>query len=265
MKKIIAVLIAVIGLISLCACGSKETDQIKIDYAKLHNVKASNVSYTVYGEFGGTYVLVVDVKGANYSDSLHDLTVDGVDFHFTQIRTFDVYRNGEFCTLSEAFNSGLLTHDNLLSVRSNHRADYEQLYKSYEDNAQILEKITAAYIEAHPYYTADNIDITVYGNFDSTYVIEILYRTAADNIVKVETVAGINFYHNVGYSFSVYRESENNEETEKEENDHKEEFYSLQVAYNNKWLTRDDLLEVRAKHRADNKELYIAYEEEHQN
>ena len=265
MKKILTLLIAAAMLISLCACGERETDQIKIDYAKLHNVKASAVSYTVYGEFDGTYVLMVDVEGANYADSLHDVNVDGVDFHFTQIRTFDVYREGEFRTLSEAFISGLLTHDDLLSVRSNHRADFEELYLSYEENAQILEKITAAYIEAHPYYTADKINITIYGNFDSTYVLEILYRSAADNLVHVETVAGINFYCNVGYTFSVYRESENNEETEGEENDHKEEFYSLQVAYNREWLTRDDLLEVRAKHRADNKELYIAYEEEHRN
>ncbi|MCH5163992.1 MAG: hypothetical protein J1F36_03160 [Clostridiales bacterium] len=249
MKKIITVLIAVTMLICLCAC-ERETDKIKIDYAKLNDVKASNVSYKVYGEFDGTYVLMIDVEGANYSDSLHNLTVDGVDFHFTQIRTFDVYRNGEFCTLTEAFNRGLLTHENLLTVRSNHRADYEQLYKSYEDNALILDEVTAAYIELHPYYTADNLDITIYGDFDNTYVLQILYRATTDNLVHVETVAGISFYYNVGYTFSVYHEGE---------------FYSLQTAYSKEWITRDNLLEMRAKHRAEHKELYIAYEEEHQN
>lgn len=54
---------------------------------------------------------------AMYPDALSSEIVDGVAFNHSQIKTFDVYSNGEFYSLQEAFDSGLITHDNLLKLR----------------------------------------------------------------------------------------------------------------------------------------------------
>ncbi len=103
------------------ACNSDEHDKITADYAKLHNVDKSEIDFTCYVEFDDTHVLMLNWF---YPEALSSETVDGVVFHHSQIKTFDVYLNGKFYSLQEAFNSGLLTHDDLLKLRDIYNPQY---------------------------------------------------------------------------------------------------------------------------------------------
>ena len=100
--------------ILFAACGN-EHDKIAEDYAAMYGVDKSSVDFTCYGEFGGTHVIMFN---RIYADALSTETVDGVTFKHSQIKTFDVYNGGNFYSLQEAFDNGLLTHANLLTLQS---------------------------------------------------------------------------------------------------------------------------------------------------
>ena len=112
--KIFAIILACCCIATLFTACNNEHDKIAEDYATLHGVEKSSVDFTCYGEFGGTHVIMFN---RIYPDALSTETVDGVTFHHSQIKTFDVYNGGNFYSLQEAFNSGLLNHDNLVTLR----------------------------------------------------------------------------------------------------------------------------------------------------
>ncbi len=98
---LLALLLVCCTSFAFTACAENEHNAITAAYAKLHNVDESEISFTC----------------ALYSDAFSSEIVDGVVFSHSQIKTFDVYNNGEFCSLQKAFDSGLVTHNNLLTLQ----------------------------------------------------------------------------------------------------------------------------------------------------
>ena len=96
------------------ACSNNEHNKITKDYAKLGNISKSEVSFKCYGEFEDTHVIMF---GGLYAQALSSEVVDGVTFYHSELKTFAVYNNGNFYSLHEAYDNGLLTHDNLLTLR----------------------------------------------------------------------------------------------------------------------------------------------------
>lgn len=116
LKRLLPILLLVCCMaFAFTACTQDEHKTITTAYAKLHNVDKSEINFTCYIEFDGVHVLMLN---GVYPDALSEETVDGVVFHHSQIKTFDVYSNGEFYSLQEAFDSGLIDHDNLLTLRN---------------------------------------------------------------------------------------------------------------------------------------------------
>lgn len=96
------------------ACNNDEHNEIAAAYAKQLNVDKSEIDFTCFLEIEGTHILMFNTL---YPDALSEETVDGVVFHHDQVKTFDVYNNGIFYSLQEAFNNGLVSHENLLTLR----------------------------------------------------------------------------------------------------------------------------------------------------
>ncbi len=111
---LLALLLVCCTSFAFTACAENEHNAITAAYAKLHNVDESEISFTCYAEFNNTHILILN---ALYSDAFSSEIVDGVVFSHSQIKTFDVYNNGEFCSLQKAFDSGLVTHNNLLTLQ----------------------------------------------------------------------------------------------------------------------------------------------------
>ena len=130
------------------ACNSDNHDKITSDYAKLKNVDKAEIDFTCYAEFGGMHVLMLKWI---YPDALSEETVDGVVFHHNQIKTFDVYNNGQFYSLQEAFDSGLLNHDNLVTLRDRYNPtvqganDVEYSLTVYDPSGYIIEPLQRTY------------------------------------------------------------------------------------------------------------------------
>lgn len=133
MKKLLRVIPLILAVccvaILLTAC---QTPSIEAAYAKMKGVDEADVTYESYGEFDGTHVLIMSHKDMFVTEAIHHETVDGVDFHFSVLISFDVFRNGKFYTLQEAFDNGWVSHENLLTVRENHKAKDESIYEYYE-------------------------------------------------------------------------------------------------------------------------------------
>ena len=113
------------------ACNeNEEHDKITADYAQLHNIDEKSVSFRCYGEFDGVHVMLFN---GLYGQAFTSEIVDDVVFHHSVVITFTVYNRGNFCGLQEAFENGFLTHENLLTVRKNHKAENKFLYDNQDE------------------------------------------------------------------------------------------------------------------------------------
>ena len=125
MKKLVQItslmLVFCCVVVLFVACNSGEHDRIKADYAKIHNLDKSSVEFTCYAEFDGSHVLMFN---GVYPTALSSEIVDGVIFQHPCIQTFDVYHDGNFYSLQEAFDNGLLTHDDLVTLRDIYNPQY---------------------------------------------------------------------------------------------------------------------------------------------
>lgn len=118
MKKVMNIISCMLLIcciaVAFTACTQNEHKNITTAYSKLYDIDESEINFICYAEFNGTHILILN---AIYPDALSSEIVDGVIFNHSQIKTFDVYSNGEFCSLQEAFDSGLVTHNHLLTLQ----------------------------------------------------------------------------------------------------------------------------------------------------
>ena len=114
--KIISLILVLFCVVSIfVACSEKEHAKITTDYAKLHNVEEKYVDFICYGEFHGTHVVMFNEIALQV---LTSETVDGVTFNYPTSLHLTAYNNGNFYSLQEAFDNGLLTHGNLVTLRN---------------------------------------------------------------------------------------------------------------------------------------------------
>ena len=93
------------------------TQEINAVYDEQNSSHQDYFAVGYYGEFDGVYVVLIPklVEG----DAVVDLIVDGVTFTFPTTNVFTVYHDGALYTVQEAFDSGLLTHADLLTTKRN--------------------------------------------------------------------------------------------------------------------------------------------------
>ncbi len=109
-----------------------------------HPLTEEDVKLRCFGAFDGVYVFFVDVASVHYMEVICGETVSGVDFIYSNSHSLTVYSEGEFCSISEAFEKELLTHDELLTVQKNYRVGREYLYNEYLPNTTGEYKLTEA-------------------------------------------------------------------------------------------------------------------------
>ena len=112
------------------------------------------------------------------------------------------------------------------------------------------DEIALAYAELHN-GNANNVVYKSYGEFNGTNVLIISFKgDLVGQAFNTEIVDGVDYHFNVWITFDVYR---------------KGSFYTLQEAFNNKWLNHGDLLTVRSNHKVDFKGAYEYFEEQKEN
>ena len=74
---------------------------------------AEEVSLRYYGRYGDAYVMFVDSSVYMYYDMEETVKVGGFSFEYRDSHHLEVYYEGDFYTVSEAFNLGILSEDDL--------------------------------------------------------------------------------------------------------------------------------------------------------
>jgi len=139
MKKIVSVLIAVVAAVGLCfgVAGCKDenanlTEQerlelnIRKDYVIFHELKKEEISYKdviideYCGEYNNAHAVYITVTKFFYFGMEHEETVDGIKFVYPVINTITVYKDKSFYSLQEAFDNGLINHENLVKIAEKH-------------------------------------------------------------------------------------------------------------------------------------------------
>ena len=95
-----------------------------------------------YGCYNGVHVVLMDVVGSLYTDDMLELYVDGILFEFPSggcEAMFLAYKDGEFLRVADAYEQGLLTKSNLISMLQIHYENYNHLPFGDVDNGDWYE------------------------------------------------------------------------------------------------------------------------------
>ena len=105
-------------------------DRIRKDYCDAHqNVTMEQVKLRFMGVFGEVYVMFVDVKGMMYAEVITTEKVGGVSFVYSNSQKMQVWFDGEFYTLAQAFDAGILTQEELQTLSRNYYSAYPHLWQ----------------------------------------------------------------------------------------------------------------------------------------
>jgi hypothetical protein len=111
-----------------------EDTQHSIKYAYCEDAKditVDEVSLRFFGVFQDTYVLLVDVSSYSYPTVIVSEMVDEYAFWYSSGHTMEVFHDGSFYSLQEAFDTDLLTTDDLQTVFDNYYGAYPYLWALY--------------------------------------------------------------------------------------------------------------------------------------
>ena len=83
-------------------------------------VTPDRIRFVFYGAFHGVYAVCTSGTPFDYAQVLVTDTVDGLPFFYGSGHTMDIYCNGTFYKVKEAFEEGILTHEDLVMLLHNY-------------------------------------------------------------------------------------------------------------------------------------------------
>ena len=141
-RKLSVLLFVVCILLVVCmVCGCSDRDvlnkktqrEIITAFVKLHSndyytVTEDEVSLRCYGAFDGVYVIFEDGIWCR-TEAVKSEVIAGVRFVYPNGLKMTVYCDGAFYTLSEAYENGILSYDNLLTTQQTYKACNGSLHR----------------------------------------------------------------------------------------------------------------------------------------
>ena len=137
MKKAVSLILGLCLLGGCLSCSSASEDEmlenIRSDYYEQKVVQTGRLNneggeislddvdvYAFYGSYRGTYVLSFSISAVGGGDAwlaLSIFEVDDLEIDFNVEWLPDVWNNNAFYSLEEAYNTGLLTMDDLIKIK----------------------------------------------------------------------------------------------------------------------------------------------------
>lgn len=119
-KKIILLGVAMVMIFLLTACGNDQEDRIRNDYLSyLHSQGETETTLDDvkilknYGTYNNAVVVRMERPAF---EVVTVIQVGGIDFTFSNSNTALVWKDGQFFELQEAYDTGLLSKENLTSI-----------------------------------------------------------------------------------------------------------------------------------------------------
>ena len=216
--------------------------EIKTAYYNLYKETFDHYSNTVddislrfYGKYGSVdqdynytecYVMFIDVSGHEHMCIESPETIDGVVLNYSNSQKLDVYHDGEFLTVIEAFDEGLLYHSDLMKLA--YRLEHPE-------RLAIEPEIQKAYYELHKKEmernscAVDDIKISFYGKYGESYALFIDSIYFYPQAYHPVTIDGVVLHYWDYQELDVYNNGE---------------IYTVQEAFENGLLTHDDLVDI---------------------
>lgn len=129
MKRAFTLLLVLTILLSMTACSEQQINERRAiqAYRRSHpHIETVDLRH-YYGEYTDGSVVVMIGTGA-YLDALCGEAVAGYTFHYNNVCTISVLRDGELKSLGEAYELGWLTAEDVAQICSRHREFYPGLY-----------------------------------------------------------------------------------------------------------------------------------------
>ncbi|MDE6690733.1 MAG: hypothetical protein K2K04_02070 [Clostridia bacterium] len=245
-KKLILPIALLCAVSCLCGCSGNdggghtgdENDEIKTAYAEKYNVPVSEVFYTSYGEYNGAHAIMIASTGMGAGDAITYDTIGSATFTYSSTHKMDVYYDGDFYSLTAAYNSGWLTMDNVRSIAD--RYGRGARYLTVEEEAEII----AAYRQSLEESAKNGAEIEIssyYGIAGGYKAVSVGIKGTAPYKDKTETITvdGELYgkeYHSVdkisfhdAYGIQLYKDGA---------------IYTLKYAMENKLISLDDYMEI---------------------
>lgn len=156
-------------------------NEIKSAYAAKYNVPVDTVYLSGYGEYNGAHAVMIFSHefGANTAETYDAL--GGVILTYPTTQKMEVYYKGEFCSLPEAYENGLLTNSDLTEIAKKYGGQYLGEQKEAE--------IIAAYRTANAVGNGDEVVISAYyGEVNEYEAISVGVKGTAPYLDKVEEI-----------------------------------------------------------------------------
>ena len=215
---------------------TEEEREIKSAFAAKHNVPFDTVHYTSYGEYNGAHALMITADDIGYGAVITYDIVGGITLTYSDSHTMDVYYEGEFYSLSVAYETGLLTKDDLIEIAKR----FGGYYLTEQEEAGII----AAYRENNADVITDDAEVIIsshYGSVGGYCAVSVGVKGTIPYLGKTEeiTADGELFgeeYHAVvkiryvnNFGISLYKEGS---------------LCTLKYAVENKLISLDDFIEL---------------------
>ena len=101
-------------------------DEIKSAFAQMHNISADTVYFFSYGEYNGAYPIMITAEEFGYAAVITYDVVGEVTLTYPSSQKMDVYYKGEFYSLPQAYDKGLLTDSDLIEIAKRYGGHYPE-------------------------------------------------------------------------------------------------------------------------------------------
>jgi hypothetical protein len=213
-----------------CGGGSFESIAFELDRAK--TLTADEISMVYFGLYNGFEVVYMYVTDRFVDDAVGVMEVAGYKFSFGSCCQMHllVYTGETFLLLSEAYEQGLLSRDDIDAIHDAWKTPVERLIEAYVSFLNIRTGV------AHPVYSADDVYVLPYGTYGN-YEVAMLTIISQMQAVDMEypddlIIAGLNFGRGRFSRSIAVRTGE-------------ADFISLSDAYEQGLLSRDDIAAIR--------------------
>ena len=220
---------------------------LEIKKTVLENIKDESLSLSdvFIVSYSGTYndcvIVMTDVRGVDYTTAIETVEIDGVTFTYGSGNKDVAWKDGRFYSLSEAYEKGFISRQDLLAIKYYHDKNGTNKYLSEEDERRIKQ----AYFD---YYLSDDENASIfyvgvvnyYGSFDGSEAVILSYSYTTDVIME-ETVCGKKFIYNSDDKILLLRDGS---------------FYSLQEAFDRGYVTEENVVAIWNGHKDAHSYLY---------
>jgi len=227
---------------------TEETEtKIKQDYLSFdvsrepYSTAEDVVLYNYYGTYGGCVAATMGYGYYSYSTMITHENIDGITISYPNSNKILVWNDGNFCHLQEAYDNSLLTKDDIIRI-----SEIWPLFWSEEK--QIRQNYVDTFIRQYvPEATADGVWIELnYGRYyNPTHVTVVLMMWHEEEgttcAIREVYLGNVKFIYSNGYSITAWNDGY---------------FYGLQDAYDQNFLTMEDIINISKLHKASYSYLY---------